>query len=199
MKQSKIMPVLKHYQKLMGKYGDHDVRALNWSSEESQFHRFLILTQIGNLDFCSVLDAGCGFGDFVPHLRNRFPNMIYTGLDLNPEFVAVCKERYPTEEFIQGNLLEPLIDSYDYVLASGTFGYAIEDYRNQYFECIRNLFNACHKGVAINLLNARGHDPDPLYATFDPIDVHLFAMELTNRFILRQDYYDHDMTLYLYK
>lgn len=194
-----IQDVLEHYQDLHKKYGDLDVRTLHWSDDESQYLRFLILCQIGSLEGCKVLDAGCGFGDFYKHLKERFQKIEYTGLDLNPNFIKICEEKYPEANFQLANLLDPLTESYDYIFASGTFGYAINDYRNQYFDCIRNLFVNANRGVAINLLNARYHDPDPLYATFEPIDVHLFCMELTDRFIIRQDYMEHDMTIYLLK
>lgn len=199
MKRVDTRDVRKHYQELFRKYGSEDVRSVHWNSDESQFQRFMILCQLGNMNDCSVLDAGCGLGDFAPVLLERYPTASYTGLDLSPDFIAHCKESYPEHEFLCADLLQPLPQSYDWIVASGTFGYAIDNYYQLYYDCIKQLFDYAHKGVAVNLLNARKHDPDPLYATFDPLDVHQFAMEISDRFILRQDYNDHDLCLYLYK
>ena len=48
---------------LAEKYGN-DVRTLNWGSKASQKGRFAVLEKIGNLNKKSVLDVGCGLGDF---------------------------------------------------------------------------------------------------------------------------------------
>lgn len=199
MKRVDTQDVRAHYQELFRKYGSEDVRSVHWNSEESQFERFMILCQIGNMQGCRVLDAGCGKGDFLSVLAERYPTANYSGLDLSPDFIQFCKTEYPGHDFYCANLLDPLPGQFDWIVASGTFGYAIDNYRNLYFEAIQNMLNYASKGVAVNLLNARTHDDDPLYATFDPLDVHQFAIEVCDRFIIRQDYNEHDMTLYLYK
>jgi SAM-dependent methyltransferase len=42
----------------------------------------------------SILDVGCGRGDFGNHLLKQFPNIQYTGIDLNPLLVDVGKQKY---------------------------------------------------------------------------------------------------------
>jgi len=42
----------------------------------------------------SILEIGCGIGNFAVHLKNKFKKSIkYTGIDYIPELIGVCKER----------------------------------------------------------------------------------------------------------
>jgi SAM-dependent methyltransferase len=192
-------PVRRHYQNLIAKYGNEDARALNWSGTETQYLRFIILSQIGDLSGAKILDVGCGFGDFYPFLEERFGNIDYTGIDINPESIQTCQSKYPEACFLIGDgLIEPGED-YDYIIASGTFGYAIPDYKIHYINALKAWMPRARKGIACNFLNARQHIPDPLYATFDPLEVHAAALEITPRLLLRQDYLEHDLSLYLYR
>lgn len=53
-----------------------------------------------------VLDAGCGNGKLVPWLADKHL-ATYVGVDLNPHFIGIAKERYAQEKyhFFEGDLL----------------------------------------------------------------------------------------------
>jgi len=55
---------LDFYKNAYKKYGV-SARGLNWSSDESQRVRFEVITSLLKYELprCSVVDAGCGFGD----------------------------------------------------------------------------------------------------------------------------------------
>lgn len=53
-----------------------------------------------------VLDAGCGNGKLITWLTER-GIASYTGIDLNPNFVRIASEKYPSEKFYEGDLLTP--------------------------------------------------------------------------------------------
>lgn len=42
----------------------------------------------------AVLDAGCGAGDNLPLLRERYPDAAYQGLDISETLLAYARERY---------------------------------------------------------------------------------------------------------
>lgn len=42
----------------------------------------------------TVLDAGCGAGHALDPLRSRYPDMVYTGVDISPRLIEVAKERH---------------------------------------------------------------------------------------------------------
>ena len=50
----------------------------------------------------TMLDVACGTGGHVPYLRDVF---VYEGLDLDPQMLAVARERYPGAVFHQGDMV----------------------------------------------------------------------------------------------
>jgi len=66
-----------------------------------------------------VLDVGCGLGDLSALLP---PDVVYVGVDFVPEFVAEAERRFPSREFVGGDLhdLSRFADrSFDWVIARG--------------------------------------------------------------------------------
>ena len=56
----------------------------------------------------SVLDVGCGTGDFIPYLNCKH----YTGLDIHENFITIARERFPHYEFVLGDVYSlPFNDS----------------------------------------------------------------------------------------
>jgi SAM-dependent methyltransferase len=51
----------------------------------------------------SLLDVACGTGGHVPYLLDDFA---YEGLDLDPEMLALARERFPEVPFHVGNMLD---------------------------------------------------------------------------------------------
>lgn len=47
----------------------------------------------------SVLDIGCGTGDFIPYLKCKN----YIGLDIHENFIIGAREKYPDHKFIMGD------------------------------------------------------------------------------------------------
>lgn len=51
------------------------------------------LTTLENLQFDSLLDVGCGRGDFLAQLQHKFHDVRFVGLDLSPLMVKKTKEK----------------------------------------------------------------------------------------------------------
>src|SRR5919109_3859483 len=96
---------VRYYTDLIGKYGV-DVRALDWGSRESQAVRFSVLAEVGQLHDASVLDVGCGLGDFFGWLKSAGIGVEYTGIDITPKMIEVARQRFPETRFELRNLLE---------------------------------------------------------------------------------------------
>ena len=119
------------YRRTFRKYGV-DPRALQWRSKEGQARRLREL--VADIDFGShrplgpmarrgksVLDVGCGFADIIPFIESKTRNIDYTGVDLVPEFIKVCKEKYPSYQFLLNDYFEtPIKTKFDIVMTSGT-------------------------------------------------------------------------------
>jgi SAM-dependent methyltransferase len=171
--------------------------SLNWGSRASQEMRFAVLEEVGDLAGASLLDVGCGLGDFYDWQRRAGLGVSYQGVDLTPEMIRVAKERFPGVDFRVGNVLEEEIGTFDYVIASGTFYLR----QNEPFEfmqyLIARLFASSRKGLAFNSLSAwcDGRDAGEFYA--DPAQTLDFCRTLTPWVALRHDYYPRDFTVYL--
>lgn len=68
----------------------------------------------------SVLDVGCLQGQYIQKIRSVGFRGKYKGIDINPEFIAVCKRNQPDESFEVGDVLElkEAHDSWDMVVCS---------------------------------------------------------------------------------
>ena len=95
-----------------------------WGSKDAQLLRFKLLFEIGDLDNRSVLDVGCGLGEFYHFCKEKGASLIeYVGIDINSEIVAQANENFPELNLlcmdITKNTFE--VNGFDYVVASPKF------------------------------------------------------------------------------
>lgn len=144
------MNLTTHYQRLLEQYGDSP-EASQWSSRESQEKRFEILTQIGELEGCDILDFGCGTGHLATYLIQRGLSVNYIGVEIIDELLAIGRQKHPNHQFCR---LEEVLDhKFDYVIISGVFNNKIKDNQKFYQEILEQCFSMAKRGVAFNLLS----------------------------------------------
>ena len=81
--------MIERYSKRLDTLG-YDVKTLGWGSVEQQEYRFsqTVSSEI-NFHDKSVLDIGCGFGDFYKFLiKTKTPIRNYIGYDINPGLIS---------------------------------------------------------------------------------------------------------------
>jgi SAM-dependent methyltransferase len=190
---------VQYYTELIGKYGV-DVRALNWGSRESQQLRFSILAHVGQLSGATVLDVGCGMGDFFGWLKDRGVNVKYTGIDITPKMIETARERFPEAQFEVKSVheIEPS-NAYDYAIASGIFYYRQTEPFQFMKEMIARLFRTSNTAIAFNSLSGWAPEKDGKEFYANPLETLTFCRNLTSWVVLRHDYHLRDFTIYLYK
>ncbi len=186
------MNTLKFYKDTLNKYGD-DPKGVGWKSFESQQIRFKVLSEIGDLRGKSVLDVGCGLGDFYRYLIPLTTN--YIGYDIVPEMVMVARRKYPGVNFFS----EFPNEKFDFVFASGVFNLPEEHWVDKTFNMISDMFDHCNIGVGINFLSDYSKTKDNVSKYTNPSEILKFTSMLTGKWILRHDYKNNDWTIYLYK
>ncbi|WP_170294580.1 methyltransferase [Roseospira navarrensis] len=195
-----------HFSRLLMRHGRSHA-ALEWNSRESQERRFAVLAEAGLRSGETLLDVGCGIGDFVDWLARHGMDLGYCGLDLTPAMIEHATARYPTLAFRQGCLLgDPAPDlpqdTFDWVVASGVFAHR-RDEPDAYMKALTMAMLArARKGVAINSLSLKAPHGN-LWTLFhaDP-DAALAwgqAQDGVAKAVLREDYDPNDFSLYLYK
>ena len=187
------------YIDLHTKFGNN-IKTLNWGSKESQYRRFNILNQIGDLQNQSLLDVGCGFADLYDFLKDKKIEVNYTGLDITEPILEDARKKFPLVKFINDSLLNlPESSMFDYVFASGIYTYRSEKEYEYIEDMTKSMFAHCIKGVAFNCLSqwADTKDEGEFYA--DPCTIIEIGHKLTKRLVMRHDYQPNDFTIYLYK
>jgi len=188
--------IIEHYSKLYKKFGESP-KALGWI-KGNQDVRFEIISQIGTMKNTTVLDVGCGFGDFYEFLRDKKINCKYHGVDINNQFIEIAKKRNPKGKFelrdIQKN---KFTEKFDWVIATGITNHAT-NYRHLK-NILQEMFRICKKGVVMDFISnyVDYKDKDIFYTS--PEKMFQTAKELTRRVTIRHDYMPFEFCLYLYK
>lgn len=186
------------YNRRFEEHGAYSARSVGWNSEFSQTIRLEVLCQAGDMTDRSVLDVGCGFGDLYDFLRQHFQNVSYQGIDINLLMVEAARARHPEIPFLAMDFGQYAGQPFDYVVASGAFSFKVSDYRNFYFSYVKKMFEFSNIAAAFNLLNTEYHIDDETFATYSIPEVRDFCSSLTKNVVFRQDYLQHDFTVYLY-
>lgn len=144
------------YDKRVKEFG-YEARSVGWKSAEQQNLRFRILTENISLAGQSVVDLGCGFGDFYDYLcTSGMTPSRYTGFDISEEMLKVAKEMHsdiPGVSFINRPLFAGTEEPYDFAVASGSLNYNLKIDMNLYLEDFVNVYqHRVQKGLLLNLL-----------------------------------------------
>ena len=177
-------------------------RALGFGRRASQEKRFAAALGLGDFHRKRVLDVGCGFGDLLAWLNARGIEPRYTGIDIVRPMIERCRRRFrgTGARFLIGDALTFVADEpYDYVLASGIFGYNARDTRERVRPTLEHLFSLTRIGMAVNVLSRRAPTRSPGRLYLHPADVLEFALELTPAVRLDHAYLPNDFTLCLYR
>ena len=177
-----------------------NARRVHWSEEDGQLIRFGILELVGDLSGQTVLDVGCGLGDFYKYLTEQYPGLTYIGLDIVPEFIAYAREAYPETPFLWGDFMDlPEDIKFDYVLSSGALSFKVQNSWRFYTDFIRKMYRLARVGAGFNMLRGGRHPDDDIYATYDPELIVRFGRTFAPEVNLIADYLPDDFTVFLRK
>ncbi len=177
--------------------------SLLWINKEVQELRFKILADVGISSGDSVLDVGCGFGDFANYLAKQNTPVEFTGIDVSDELLAEGRRQFPDFNLIHGDLfdLNPDENSYDFVTLSGALNRKFDGAVDYTQQTIIRMFKACRKGIAFNLLDARHEWTASRWdlQSFQPDEMAGFVNKLSNNFKIIDGYLENDFTVYVTK
>lgn len=177
--------------------------SLLWSNKEVQELRFKILADIGISSGDSVLDVGCGFGDFANYLAKRNTPVEFTGIDVSEELLAEGRRQFPDFNLIYGDLfdLNPKDECYDFVTLSGALNRKFDGAIDYTYQTITKMFKACKKGIAFNLLDARHEWTKNRWdlQCFHPDEIIVLVKSLSDRHEIIDGYLENDFTVYVRK
>ncbi len=152
--------MLRMYGELHARYGD-DARALFHNDRESQHERFAMLCRLFDREVApfTVHEIGCSLGHFGEYLRERFPLARYSGSDILPEFVNICRRRRPDCDFFLRDVSGALPpERYDFVVTCGMFNVIGDAPRTEWsafvYRMARAMYALCTRGIGITFLTS---------------------------------------------
>ena len=197
MKKEQRKRIVDRHRDSLTRHGYHP-NALYWSGREIQEVRFRVLAEIGIESGDSVLDVGCGFGDFKSWIKGQGKDISYTGIDLSPDLIHVAREKHPDTALFCGELSDFDFESasFDWLVLSGALNEQLFDDGVYAYRMISSMFELCRKGLAFNLLDARqlkAHDLQSFY----PEEIMNYCSGLDSNTELVDNYLDNDFTIYM--
>lgn len=193
--------IIHYHRRRIGEFANDAIRALGWPNEESQLRRFAALSQVADLNYSSLLDIGCGYGDLKGYLDQRFHGFRYVGVDHMPEFIAEARCLYgqrPNCYFCQADFTVQSLPRTDYIVASGVLSYRSND-RDCYYEMIKTMYDAAEKALAFNMLDAAKFPHHEFLTGHDAEKVMAFCKSLSPESRLVRGYLEDDFTVLIYR
>ena len=190
------------YNKKFERFGK-SVESLGWSGgEKSQNQRFKTICEIGIQDGHSILDVGCGFGTFFQFLKNKYTNLIYTGVDINQKFIDIAQADFQDAVFLKKDILTDKIDfKYDWVVASGIFNRILE-YENTIMyldKMIKKMYSLSTMGIAIDFMHEFVDYRSEGSFHVKMNDIFSIIRPMTTVINLRMDYLNYECMFHIYK
>ena len=196
---------LKPYETSVAEHGG-TFDATLWRSREGQRIRFQVFCDRIDFNEKSILDVGCGIGDFAHYLiANRITFDSFHGIDAMEEMIQTAKNQaLPSCTFEPCDILknEDALQGFAWITFSGTLNAMSQA---QAMELIDAAFQVACDGVAFNFLSDRcGKDPaiEDLYpaSRFNTMEMLQHALKLSTNVEFTQRYMGgHDATIILCK
>ncbi len=183
---------------------------VGWKNSEAQRLRFgvmceLILPKHRN-EAVSVHEIGCGMAHMKDYLHENGLPYDYSGSDALPRMLEIARSRHPDSRFTHFNILtDPPIDGkFDYVVMNGVFHYLAtgvswEEWRDEVRSMIPKAWEMARVGMAFNLMTDAVDWKDPHLFYINPCEVIIWVRELTRLFVIKQDYYPFEFSVFAYR
>jgi SAM-dependent methyltransferase len=153
-------------------------RGVDWNGEQSQTQRHRQFLRLLDADRnASVLDLGCGYGDFLRFLRAEGYAGTYTGCDVAKDMINAARSLHGEGSDRLWRVGSAPDESAHYAIASGIFNVkgavSTEEWTGHVRQTIEVLAQAGRRGFGFNMLTKSGDPalrrPDLYYA--DPADM----------------------------
>ncbi len=211
----KYQVIVEHYEECFEKFGDTP-RGVDWTKEEQVEFRYQTMLELVNFreksfqvtKQVSLLDYGCGLSHLYEFIqKNNINNIEYTGLEISNKFFNESRQKFPTNNYILGDILKDknlLQNNYDYIVMNGVFTEKRNLSYNDMFEYFEKMicliYRYCNKGISFNVMSKQvDWEIDTLFHV--PMDdmANFLTKKISRNFIIRNDYGLYEYTVYLYK
>ncbi|MBI5664539.1 MAG: class I SAM-dependent methyltransferase [Nitrospirae bacterium] len=189
--------VISFFDKKLMLHGDRP-EAVGWSSK-GQLLRFQAMLDAGDVNNNTVLDFGCGKGDFYGFLKGRGIQVEYSGLDINEKLISLARQKYPDGDFRVFDIDKDVLDKdFDYIFLCGVFNLELAGDDEMIKSTLFTLFRHCRKVLAFNALSSRDPKKDFELHYVSPEELLDFALKnLSPHISVSHDRIPYDFTMYV--
>ena len=192
--------LISFYDKSLGMFGDRP-ESLHWTPAGQIAHYGALLDIAPGIDGGKILDFGCGKGDFCGFLKDRNINVDYIGFDINENFIALAREKYPEADFRVFDIeKEAPGEDYDYIFLCGVFNLNVRGLDELIPFTLKRLFDHCRIGLAFNALSAHNPRKDFELHYVSEKEILDFAIRELSPFVaIKSDRIPYDFTMFVYR
>jgi len=163
-------------------YLQYSSEVVGFENRELQWNAYRTITSF--IDSESVIDFGCGRGDYVAYWKSETPDteLNYTGVDMNKPLITAGKEIYPDINLIESdwfNLDEDLMHDWAINVGSNNLRYDADTTKSdlEYTKnTIQAMFKHCTRGVVTMLASSYTATDDGLI-NYNPGEMLNWAKE----------------------
>jgi SAM-dependent methyltransferase len=178
-------------------------QGVDWNGQASQNVRHQqFLRLFADAPDASILDLGCGYGDFLRFLRGEGYGGLYVGYDAAPGMIAEASRLHGLGPDRQWRVGASPVEVVDFAIASGIFNVkgdvSIDSWARYVRDTVHILARAGRRGFAFNVLSLSSdperRSPNLYYA--DPAEMLSYCLGRYGRSVaLLQDYGLYEFTL----
>jgi len=140
-------------------------------NKQSHYMRLHEVVSLIDTMSSSVLDVGCGNGEFLRVLNCMGFTGGYAGVDINQNLIESAKAIYPGSDFNCIDILESDVEKKDYVVLCAIFNKDHGQGFDFVAKFIDRCFALCKKGVIINAISTYVNFKDEEMFYLDPLKV----------------------------
>lgn len=172
-------------------------KTLGWDNKLNQRYRFQKAIEIVKIKNDSILDLGCGLGDFLTFLNKKnIKYKSFSGVDINPSFIASCLYRFPNNKFYINDFMSiaKTNTKYDYIFAFGLLNLKYKNLVN--FNYLKNFifesFKIAKKALVFDFISSyqvKNNNLERYIISHDPSKVIKFILsDISSNVSIHHDY-----------
>ena len=150
-------------------------------------------------DSFTILDAGCGTGNLIKLLVERFPNAKIYGLDFSNDMLEIAKKKNPSVSFIEGDIFDvenlPL-PSFDLIVVSFVLhNFINEDEHLKAMQTLNNMLSVNGKLIMADLIDPDKENSIKEEKLITLMKKHQLSDEIIDKWISTLRIEDHPLTI----
>jgi SAM-dependent methyltransferase len=200
--------IVEHYQRCFDRHGATHL-GVDWPKLADVALRHEVMFGVcREASALSLLDLGCGYGEFVDFLARRgdLERIDYRGIDLSATMIDAARRLHPGRPFDVRDILREPLDaaSIDYVIMNGVLtervGLGEDEMAAFARDMVAAAYRACRKGIAFNVMSHHvdRKREDLFHWPFDEAAAFI-KRECSRHLVFRADYGLYEYTAYVYR